>query len=85
MNPVDTANESSASLPKTPVFSSKQTLHRSLSRADAHLPESPNTKAEIIQRLVTKHTLRINIKKIEEENYRRNSYAQMSENGLWSF
>ena len=43
-------------------FSCKQTLHRSLSRADSHLPKSPHKKAEIIQRLATKCKLRINLK-----------------------
>ena len=43
-------------------FSCKQTLHRSLSRADSHLPKSPHKKAEIIQRLATKYKLRINLK-----------------------
>ena len=38
-------------------FSCKQTLHRSLSRADSHLPKSSHKKAEIIQRLVTKYKL----------------------------
>ena len=39
-------------------FSCKQTLHRSLSRADSHLPKSLHK----IQRLATKHKLRINLK-----------------------
>ena len=43
-------------------FSCKQTLHRSLSRADSHLPKSPHKKAEIIQRFSTKYKLRINLK-----------------------
>ena len=43
-------------------FSCKQTLHRSLSRADSHLPKSPHKKAEIIQSLATKYKLRINLK-----------------------
>ena len=44
------------------LFSCKQTLHRSLSRADSHLPKRPHKKAEIIQRLATKYKLRINLK-----------------------
>ena len=43
-------------------FSCKQTLHRSLSRADSHLPKSPHKKAEVIQRSATKYKLRINLK-----------------------
>ena len=42
-----------------PAFSSRQTLHRRLSRADSHLPKSPHKKAEIMQRLATKYKLRI--------------------------
>ena len=57
------------------AFQSRQTLHRSLSRADSHLPKSPHKKAEIIQRLATKYKLRINFqqnrgrprKKLNEE------------------
>ena len=57
VNPVATANETSSSIPQRPssVFSSKQTLHRSLSRADAHLPKIPNKTAENIQRLATQY------------------------------
>ena len=44
-------------------LASKQTQHRSLSKADAHLPNSSNKKAEIIQRLATKYTMRIDLSK----------------------
>ena len=43
------------------TFSCRQTLHRSLSRANCHLPKSPHKKAEIIQTLATKYKLRINL------------------------
>ena len=43
-------------------FSCKQTLYRSIVRADLHLPKSPNKKAEVIQRLATKYKLRKNLK-----------------------
>ena len=39
------------------AFSCRQTLHRSLSRADSHLPKSPDKKAEITQSLATKYKL----------------------------
>ena len=42
------------------AFLCRQSLHCSLSRADLHLPKSPDRKAEIIQRLGTKNKLRIN-------------------------
>ena len=40
-------------------FSNKQTLHRSLSRADNHLPKSPHKKAEVIEKLVEKYHVKI--------------------------
>ena len=43
-------------------FSCKQTLYRSIARAGLQLPESPNEKAEVIQKLATKYKLRKNLK-----------------------
>ena len=43
-------------------FSYKQTLYRSIARANLQLSKSPNEKAEVIQRLATKYKLRINLK-----------------------
>ena len=43
-------------------FSCKQTLYRSIARADLQLPKSLNEKAQVIQRLATKYKLRINLK-----------------------
>ena len=40
-------------------FSNKQTLHRSLSHADNHLPKSPHKKAEVIEKLVEKYHVKI--------------------------
>ena len=40
-------------------FNNKQTLHRSLSRADNHLPKSPHKKAELIKKLVEKYHVKI--------------------------
>ena len=40
-------------------FSNKKTLHRSLSRADNHLPKSPHKKAKIIEKLVEKYYVKI--------------------------
>ena len=34
-------------------------LHRSLSRADNHLPKSPHKKAEVIEKLVEKYHVKI--------------------------
>ena len=46
----------------------KQTLHYSITRADWLLPQKiPNKKTEVIQRLLTKYKLRINLKKIEKD------------------
>ena len=42
-------------------FSWKQTLYRSIARADLQLPKSPNERAEVIQRLATKYKLRIKL------------------------
>ena len=36
-------------------FSCKQTLDRSIARADLQLPKGPNEKAEVIHRLATKY------------------------------
>ena len=43
-------------------FSCKQTLYRSIAKANLHCLKSPNKKAEIIQRLTTKCKLRMNLK-----------------------
>ena len=43
-------------------FSCKQTLYRSIARADLQLPKSPNEKAEVIQKLAKKCKLRIKLK-----------------------
>ena len=40
-------------------FSNKQTLHRSLSRADNHLLKSPYKKAEVIKKFVEKYHVKI--------------------------
>ena len=45
------------------AFSCRQTLHRNFSRADSHLSKSPHKQAEIIQRLVTKYKLQMNLQK----------------------
>ena len=42
-------------------FSNKQMLHRSLSRADNHLPKSPHKKAEVIGKLVEKYHVKISL------------------------
>ena len=42
-------------------FSCKQTLHRSIARADLQLSKSPNEKVEVIQRLAAKYKLRIKL------------------------
>ena len=55
------ASDSASSTPGS-AFSCKQSLHRSLSRANQHLPKRPNKKAEVIQRLATKYQLRVNFK-----------------------
>ena len=41
------------------LFSNKQTLHRNLSGADNHLPESPLKKPKIIEKLVEKYHVKI--------------------------
>ena len=46
------------SSPDSP-FSDKQTFHRSLSRADNHLPKSSHKKAEVIEKLVKKYHVKI--------------------------
>ena len=43
-------------------FTNKQTLHRSLSRADNHLPKSPHKKAEIMKKLVEKYQVKMPFK-----------------------
>ena len=43
-------------------FSCKQTLYRSIAKANLHCLKSPNKKVEIIQRLTTKCKLRMNLK-----------------------
>ena len=43
-------------------ISCKQTLNRSIARADLHWPKIQNKKAELIQRPATKCKLRINLK-----------------------
>ena len=40
-------------------FSCKETLYRSIARANLQLPKSPNEKAEVIQRLATKYKLKL--------------------------
>ena len=40
-------------------FSNEQMLHRSLFRADNHLPKSPHRKAEVIKKLVEKNHMKI--------------------------
>ena len=55
------AQEETSSQTPGSAFSSRQTLRRSLSRADSHLSKSPHKKAEIIQRLATRYKLRINL------------------------
>ena len=40
-------------------FRNKQTLHRSLSRADNHLPKSLHKKAEVIEKLVENYLVKI--------------------------
>ena len=39
-----------------------QTLYFRIARTDSHWPKSPNKKVEVIQRLLTKCKLRINLK-----------------------
>ena len=60
-------------------FTTKQTMHRSLSRADSHLPKSPHKKAEIIQKLPSKYSLRIEMK----ENRGRPRKDLSEEQKLW--
>ena len=40
-------------------FSNRQPLHRSLSRADNHLPKSSHKKADVIEKLVEKYLVKI--------------------------
>ena len=54
---VEEAGQCSSS-PDSP-FSNKQTLRRSLSRADNHLPKSPHKKAEVVQILVEQNHVKI--------------------------
>ena len=61
------------------AFSSRQTLHRSLRRADSHLPKSPHKKAEIMQRLATKYKLRI----IFQQNRGRPRKELNEEEKIW--
>ena len=61
------------------AFQSRQTLHRSLSRADSHLPKSPHKKAEIMQRLATKYKLRI----IFQQNRGRPRKELNEEEKIW--
>ena len=41
------------------LFTNKQTLHRSLSRADNHVPRSLYKKTEIIEKLLEKYHVKI--------------------------
>ena len=54
---VEEAGQCSSS-PDSP-FSNKQTLRRSLCRADNHLPKSPHQKAEVIEILVEQYHVKI--------------------------
>ena len=77
-NANELANDSASSAPVS-AFSCKQSLHRSLSRADLHLLKSPHKKAEIIQRLATKYKLRITLK----ENRGRPRKELSEEESIW--
>ena len=77
-NAQEVASDSASSTPCS-AFSCKQSLHRSLSRADLHLPKSPNKKAEIIQRLATKYNLRVDLK----ENRGRRRKELSDEEKMW--
>ena len=44
------------------AFSTKQSRHRSLTKADKNLPQSPRKKAEIIKNLAGKYKIRIQLK-----------------------
>ena len=44
-------------------FSNKQSLHRSLSRANNFLPKSPHKRAEVIEKLANKYKVKFNFKK----------------------
>ena len=71
-------NDSASSTPVS-AFSCKQSLHRSLLRANLHLPKSPSKNAEIIQRLTTKYKIRIKLK----ENRGRPRKELSEEESIW--
>ena len=81
--PQTNGENSSATNNSTPnsclSFSCKETPYRSITRADLHLPKSPNKKAEVIQRLAIKYKLRINLK---ENGARRRKELSEDEN-IW--
>ena len=55
-------NDSSLSI-STSSFSTKQSLHRSLSHANNFLPKSPHKKAEVIEKLAEKYKVKFQFKK----------------------
>ena len=55
-------SSSSSVVPQGSAFSSKQSLVRSVTRAEKHLPNSPRKKTEIIGKLAKKYNLRIQFK-----------------------
>ena len=55
-------NDSSLSI-STSSFSTKQSLHRSLSRANNFFPKSPHKKAEVIEKLAEKYKVKFQFKK----------------------
>ena len=59
------------SLSQDSSFTNKQTLHRSLSRADNHLPKSPHKKAEIIEKLVEKYQVKMPFKNFKRGRPRK--------------
>ena len=61
-------------------FSNKKTLHRSLSRADNHLPKSPHKKAEVIEKLVEKYHVKIPFN--TKHGRARNDLNEEEKNGL---
>ena len=62
----EVACDSSTSTPCS-AFLCRQSLPRSLSSADLHLPNNPNKKAEIIQTFAPNANLELICRKIEED------------------
>lgn len=56
------SSPSSSSIPKS-SFSTKQSLHRSLSRVNNILPKSPHKKVEVIEKLAEKYQVKFAFKK----------------------